>query len=48
MWRRPVEGGHWVIRTKPGDVARWVREVVVAVETGTEPDTLRRLRVTVV
>jgi pimeloyl-ACP methyl ester carboxylesterase len=44
-WRRPVEGGHWVIRTHPDDVARWVREVVAAVETGTEPDTLRRLHV---
>jgi hypothetical protein len=38
MWRRPVEGGHWVIGTHPDDVARWVREVVAAAETGTEPD----------
>jgi pimeloyl-ACP methyl ester carboxylesterase len=46
MWRRPADGGHWLIRTHPDDVARWVGEVVTAVESGTEPDDLRRLRVT--
>jgi pimeloyl-ACP methyl ester carboxylesterase len=45
VWRRPVDAGHWVIRTRPDDVARWVREVVDAVEKETEPDSLRRLRV---
>ena len=46
MWRRPVDAGHWVIRTNPDDVAGWVREVVGAVESGSESDPLRRLRVT--
>jgi pimeloyl-ACP methyl ester carboxylesterase len=46
MWRRPVDGGHWLIRTDPDDVARWVREVVEGVECGTEPECLHRLRVT--
>jgi pimeloyl-ACP methyl ester carboxylesterase len=45
MWRRPADGGHWLIRTHPDDVARWVREVVDAVESGTEPAPLRGLRV---
>ena len=45
MWRRPVDAGHWVIRTNPDDVARWVREVVAYVEDGTETADLRRWRV---
>jgi pimeloyl-ACP methyl ester carboxylesterase len=45
MWRRSVDAGHWVIRTNPDDVARWVREVVTYVEDGTEPTDLRRWRV---
>jgi len=45
MWRRPVEAGHWVIRTNPDDVARSVREVVAYVEDGTESADLRRWRV---
>jgi pimeloyl-ACP methyl ester carboxylesterase len=46
MWRRPVDAGHWVIRTHPDQVARWVREVVAYVEYGTEAADLRRCRVT--
>ncbi len=46
MWRRPVDGGHWIIRTRPDDVAGWVREVVGSVGSGTEPERLRSLRVT--
>jgi pimeloyl-ACP methyl ester carboxylesterase len=46
MWRRPVDGGHWIIRTRPDDVACWVREVVDAVGSGTEPERLRSLRAT--
>ena len=46
MWRRPADGGHWLIRTHPDDVARWVREVVASVECGSEPERLRSLRVT--
>ena len=45
MWRRPVDAGHWVIRTNPDDVARWVREVVAYVEEGSETADLRRWRV---
>ena len=45
MWRRPVDAGHWVIRTNPDDVARWVREVVAYIEDGIEAADLRRWRV---
>jgi hypothetical protein len=45
MWRRPVDAGHWVIRTRPDDVAPWGREVVDAVEHEAEHHSLRRLRV---
>ena len=45
MWRRPVDAGHWVIRTNSDDVARWVREVVAYVEDGTEATDLRGCRV---
>jgi pimeloyl-ACP methyl ester carboxylesterase len=45
MWRRPVDAGHWAIRTNPDDVARWVREVVAYVENRTETAELRRWRV---
>jgi pimeloyl-ACP methyl ester carboxylesterase len=41
LWRRPVDGGHWVIRSDPDGVARWVREVVAYVEEGTESDIIR-------
>jgi pimeloyl-ACP methyl ester carboxylesterase len=46
MWRRPADGGHWLIRSHPDDVARWVREVVASVECRREPERLRSLRVT--
>ncbi|MGA2931563.1 MAG: alpha/beta fold hydrolase [Acidimicrobiales bacterium] len=36
MWRRPVDAGHWVIRSNPDGVAVWVREVVAFVEDGIE------------
>jgi hypothetical protein len=35
-----------MVRTHPDDVARWVGEVVTSVESGSELDDLRRLRVT--
>jgi len=35
-WRRTVEAGHWVIRTRSGDVATWVREVISFTEGGGE------------
>jgi pimeloyl-ACP methyl ester carboxylesterase len=44
MWRRPVDGGHWVIRTDPEMVAASVREVVSYVEDGMESDSLRAVR----
>jgi pimeloyl-ACP methyl ester carboxylesterase len=47
LWRRPVDAGHWVIRTHPDEVATWVREVVAYVEEGTESGELRRCRVEV-
>ncbi len=45
MWRRPVDAGHWVIRSNPDGVAAWVREVVAFVEDGVESDGLLRCRV---
>jgi len=45
LWRRPADAGHWVIRTHPDNVARWVGEVVTYVEEGNEPADLRRCRV---
>ena len=45
MWRRPVDAGHWVIRTNPDGVAAWVREVVSFVEDGVESEGLRRHKV---
>ncbi len=45
LWRRPADVGHWVIRTHPDDIARWVGEVVTYVEEGNEPADLRRCRV---
>jgi pimeloyl-ACP methyl ester carboxylesterase len=44
MWRRTIEGGHWVIRSNPGAVAGAVRELVDYVEEGSEPDGMRRSR----
>ncbi len=34
MWRRPVDAGHWVIRTDPDLIAGAIREVVDYVEQG--------------
>jgi pimeloyl-ACP methyl ester carboxylesterase len=45
MWRRPVDAGHWVIRTNPDGVAAWVHEVVSFVEDGVESEGLRRHKV---
>ena len=46
LWRRSADAGHWMIRTHPDEIAAWVREVVAYVDTGAEPDGLRRCRVT--
>jgi hypothetical protein len=32
--RRDVPAGHWVLRSQPDDVARWVAEHVAAAEAG--------------
>jgi pimeloyl-ACP methyl ester carboxylesterase len=45
MWRRPVDAGHWVIRTNPAEVDTWVREVIAFVEDGIESPDLQRGRV---
>lgn len=45
MWRREVDAGHWVIRSRPDEVCAWVREVVAYVEQGTGSRELERLRV---
>ena len=41
MWRRPVDAGHWVIRTNPTESPRGYAEVVSFVEDGVESDALR-------
>lgn len=45
MWRRPVDAGHWVIRSNPDAVAASVREVVSFVEHGFESEDLLASRV---
>jgi NAD(P)-dependent dehydrogenase (short-subunit alcohol dehydrogenase family)/pimeloyl-ACP methyl ester carboxylesterase len=45
LWRRRVAGGHWLPRTRPELVARWVAELVEHVEGAPEPPSLRRHRV---
>ncbi len=44
MWRRRVDGGHWVIRSDPDTIAASVREVVAYVEEGIQSDGLRQSR----
>ena len=45
LWRRNVEGGHWVVRSNPGAIAAAVRDLVNYVEQGSEADGLRQARV---
>jgi len=45
VWRRQSDAGHWIIRSHPDEVARWVREVIAFVEEGSESDELARSRV---
>lgn len=40
--RRDVAGGHWIIRSHPERVARWISTHVDAVERGERPVTARR------
>jgi NAD(P)-dependent dehydrogenase (short-subunit alcohol dehydrogenase family)/pimeloyl-ACP methyl ester carboxylesterase len=44
VWRRDVRSGHWVQRTHPEQVARFVTEFVEHVEGGPETAALRRAR----
>jgi pimeloyl-ACP methyl ester carboxylesterase len=44
VWRRDVDAGHWIIRTHPEELARWVGQVVAFVETGKEAKDLGRWR----
>ncbi len=41
---RHIAGGHWVPRSRPGVIARCVRELVTHVEGGPEAPSLRRAR----
>jgi pimeloyl-ACP methyl ester carboxylesterase len=45
LWRRPVDAGHWVVRTHIKELGGWVREVVTYAEDGTESAALQRGRV---
>jgi len=45
LWRRILDGGHWAIRSDPGSVAQYVREIVEYVEEGIEAEGFRRARV---
>jgi pimeloyl-ACP methyl ester carboxylesterase len=45
VWRRESDAGHWIIRTHPDQVAKWVRQVIAFVEEGSEADDLARSRV---
>jgi pimeloyl-ACP methyl ester carboxylesterase len=45
MWKRPVDAGHWVVRTRATQLAGWVREVIAYVEDGTESADLEHGRV---
>jgi pimeloyl-ACP methyl ester carboxylesterase len=45
VWRRESDAGHWIIRTHPEQITKWVREVIDFVEEGIETDDLSRSRV---
>ncbi|HVA05727.1 MAG TPA: alpha/beta fold hydrolase [Acidimicrobiales bacterium] len=45
VWKREVDAGHWVIRTHPTEIARWVREVIEFTEDGREVPELAASRV---
>ena len=45
VWRRESDAGHWIIRTHPDQIARWVHEVIAFVEEGTEAVELSRSRI---
>jgi pimeloyl-ACP methyl ester carboxylesterase len=45
LWRRVIDGGHWVIRSYPETVAQAVRELVDHLEEGSEAEGLRHARV---
>jgi NAD(P)-dependent dehydrogenase (short-subunit alcohol dehydrogenase family) len=44
VWRRDVRSGHWVQRTHPDQVARFISELVEHVEGAPESGSLRRAR----
>ena len=46
IWRRDVRSGHWVQRTHPDQVARFISELVEHVEGAPEIGALRRARYT--
>ncbi|MFT3928437.1 MAG: SDR family oxidoreductase [Myxococcales bacterium] len=45
LWRREVQGGHWLPLKNPGLVADYVRDFVNSVDSGVESGPLRRARV---
>jgi pimeloyl-ACP methyl ester carboxylesterase len=45
MWRRPVDAGHWVVRTHADDLNAWVREAIAYVDQGVESPDLQSGRV---
>jgi pimeloyl-ACP methyl ester carboxylesterase len=45
VWMREVDAGHWVVRTHPGEIARWVHEVVDFTQEGREVPALASSRV---
>lgn len=42
LWRREIRAGHWVPRTHPGQLARWIAEFADHVEGGPATRALRR------
>jgi pimeloyl-ACP methyl ester carboxylesterase len=46
VWRRESDAGHWIIATHSDQIAKWIHEVVVFVEEGSEADDLSRSRIT--
>jgi NAD(P)-dependent dehydrogenase (short-subunit alcohol dehydrogenase family)/pimeloyl-ACP methyl ester carboxylesterase len=44
LWRRRIRAGHWVVRSHPGPLARWIGELVDHAEGGAESRGLRRAR----
>jgi pimeloyl-ACP methyl ester carboxylesterase len=44
LWRRDVAGGHWILRSDPDRVVRWIEELIDLVDGGVEAPALARAR----